>query len=160
MALGIGIARAINHSTVSYPLTSRVQTESFLAASSISERYQTAQQLYMDTCGKCHIPISPSVLPSESWQKILENPDQHYGVSVDFIRLTQVLLWEYLATFSRPVSRNEPVPVFVTQSRYFKAIHPRVDLPKPATIKTCIACHPNAQQYDYQTLSSEWDNAP
>lgn len=159
MALGIGIARAINHSTVTPSLTSISKPSTFLA-STIVERYKTSQQLYIDTCGSCHIPISPGVLPSETWKAILENPSQHYGASIDIIRITQVLLWEYLATFSRPASRNEPVPMFVTQARYFKALHPRVDLPKPATLKTCIVCHPAAQQYDYQTVSSQWENAP
>lgn len=160
MALGIGIARAINHSIDNNSLTPIHQTHNFLSANKILERYQTAQQLYIETCAGCHIPISPSVLPSESWKTILENPNKHYGVSLDFIRITQVLLWEYLATFSRPLSRNEPVPVYVGQARYFKALHPRVDLPKPTTLKTCIVCHPGAQQYDYQSLSPEWENAP
>ncbi|WP_013325314.1 low-redox potential cytochrome [Gloeothece verrucosa] len=160
MALGIGIARAINHSTDTGSPLSLTNRDPSLLASSILERYKTAQQLYIDTCSGCHIPISPSVLPSESWKSILEKPDRHYGTSVDMIRITQVLLWEYLATFSRPVSRDEPVPLYISQSRYFKALHPRVDLPKPSTLKTCVTCHPRAQQYDYQTLSPEWDNAP
>lgn len=161
MALGIGIARAINHNPIdTNSVTSVSAAQDFFLASSIVERYQTAQQLYIDTCSGCHIPVSPSVLPTESWKKILENPTTHYGESLDFIRITQVILWEYLATFSRPLSRNEPVPLYISQARYFKALHPRVDLPKPATLKTCIVCHPGAQQYNYQTLSPEWDNAP
>jgi hypothetical protein len=161
MALGIGFARAINHnSNDTSSLTSVSENKDLLLANSILERFKTSQQLYLETCAGCHIPVPPAVLPTESWKRILENPSSHYGTSVDMIRITQVLLWEYLATFSRPVSRNEPVPVYITQARYFKALHPRVDLPKPTTLKTCIVCHPAAQQYDYETVSPQWENAP
>jgi hypothetical protein len=100
-------------------------------------------------------------MPIETWKQLLEKPDKHYGTQLtEMIRLTQLLIWEYLSTFSRPLLPDEPVPFYVEQSRYFKALHPRVELPKPTTTKSCLICHPQAANFDYRTLSPEWEEAP
>jgi hypothetical protein len=128
------------------------------AVDPVPERFQTGQNLYLETCSGCHVPIPPQVLPTETLQAILENPDNHYGTSVPLVRITQVVIWDYVRNFSRPLSKEEPQPVYVGQSRYFKALHPQVDLPKPVTHQTCIVCHPQAGAFDYRTLSPEWEN--
>lgn len=145
ISIGITVAFALDNSKLMDP---------------VPERFQTGQDLYLDTCAGCHIPISPAVLPTETWQTILENPNNHYGTQVPLVRITQVLIWDYLRTFSRPLTREEPKPVYIEQSRYFKALHPRVTLPKPTSHKTCIVCHPGAENYDYRTLSAEWQDSP
>jgi hypothetical protein len=63
-------------------------------------------------------------------------------------------MWQYLQTFSRPVYGNEVVPYRLKNSRYFKALHPKVDLPENVRPQTCISCHPSANQFDFVTLSS------
>ena len=116
-------------------------------------KYKVGEELYLENCSGCHIPIPPAVLPSETWEKILENPDNHYGVKVEgLIRLTQVLIWEYVSRYSRPLSKNEGRPNYISQSRYFKALHPKVALPDPTTHRSCVECHPNAIKFDYRTL--------
>jgi hypothetical protein len=70
------------------------------------------------------------------------------------------LIWEYVSAFSRPLSINEPAPLLIEQSRYFKALHPKVKFSEPVTTKTCVTCHPGVAQFDYRTLTPEWDNAP
>ena len=127
----------------------------------VPTRYQPGYELYLETCSSCHIALPPGVLPSESWKKLLEEPDDHYGEQLtELIRITQLLIWEYLSTFSRPLLKDEPLPLYVERSRYFRALHPRVDLPDPTTSKTCLTCHPNASQFDYRTLTPEWEDAP
>ena len=127
----------------------------------IPPRYEIGYDLYLETCTTCHLPIPPAVMPIESWKQLLEQPDKHYGTSLKgFNRLTQRLLWDYLSAFSRPLSPNEPVPLYAEQSRYFKALHPRVELPKPLSPKTCLVCHPQATNFDYRTLAPEWGEAP
>lgn len=124
-------------------------------------RYQSGAKLYLETCSDCHLPIPPQVLPTETWQRLLEKPEDHYGTSVPgLIRLTQVLMWEYVRTYSRPLTQNEPMPFYVERSRYFKALHPRVELPDVVSHQTCITCHPNAKRLDYQTLAPAWQDAP
>lgn len=151
LLLGLGAAFALDSGTLK-------------STNAVPSRYQAGYDAYLETCSGCHLPIPPEVLPSESWKKLLEQPDKHYGTSLtgstELNRLTQRLMWDYLSAFSRPLSINEPLPLYVEQSRYFKALHPRVDLPKPTTSKTCVVCHPNAAQFNYRTLAPEWEDAP
>lgn len=148
LLLGLGAAFALDNGTLK-------------STDLVPSRYQLGYESYLETCSGCHLPIPPAVLPIESWKRLLEQPDKHYGTSLTgFNRLTQRLMWDYLSTFSRPLSINEPLPLYVEQSRYFKALHPRVDLPKPTSSKTCLVCHPKAEQFDYRTLTPEWENAP
>lgn len=126
-----------------------------------SPNYQLGQQLYLENCSSCHIPIPPGVLPTETWKQVLENPQDHYGTQVPTMLGPVVLLmWDYLRTFSRPVNPEESVPTLVAQSRYFKALHPKVELPEVVTNKTCVTCHQGANQLDYRSLTSEWEDAP
>lgn len=99
-------------------------------------------------------------MPTETWRKLLERPQNHYTTSLDLISLTQILIWDYLRAYSRPLGKDEPLPLYLEQSRYFKALHPRVPLPQPVTHKTCVSCHPNITNFDFRTLTNEWDNSP
>lgn len=123
---------------------------------------QVGKELYVSTCSGCHIPISPEVLPTETWQELLENPNKHYGTSIpNLIRLSQILIWDYLKASSRPLLlKDSPVPYYIEQSQYFKILHPRVEFTEPITHKSCIVCHPGVETFDYRTLTSEWDDAP
>lgn len=115
--------------------------------------YKVGEELYLQTCSGCHIPIPPAVLPVETWKTILENPLDHYGEKVEgLMRLTQVLIWNYLSNYSRNLLKDEVKPDFIAQSRYFKALHPQVELPQPTTHRTCVSCHPNAIKFDYRTI--------
>ena len=128
---------------------------------SFSERYQLAQEVYLENCSTCHIPIPPGVLPTETWQEILEKPEKHYGEQLpNIVSVSVILMWEYFQTFSRPLNPGEGKPALVEQSRYFKALHPRVDLPEPVTLQSCLVCHPGAAKLDYRSLASEWEDGP
>jgi hypothetical protein len=99
-------------------------------------------------------------MPSETWRQLLPDP-QHYGLTLKPLENPNLrVVWEYLRTYSRPQAADETVPYRIYQSRFFKALHPRVDLPTKAGLNTCISCHPGADRYDFRTLSSEWQNAP
>lgn len=120
--------------------------------------YQLGQELYVQNCSGCHIPIPAEVLPTDTWQEILEKPGKHYSTALPKLSsINTRLIWSYLKTYSRPSLERELKPEFVTQSRYFKALHPQVDLPKPVTHQSCILCHPGAKKLDYISLSSEFD---
>ena len=125
----------------------------------VNDNYQLAQELYIQNCSSCHIPIPAEVMPTDTWQEILEKPGKHYGTSLPKLSsINARLIWNYLKTSSRPLLARELKPEFVTQSRYFRALHPKVDLPKPVTHQSCILCHPGAKQLDYLSLSSELDS--
>ena len=127
----------------------------------VPTRYEPGFQAYMETCASCHIAIPPEVLPTESWREILRKPDNHFGVVIpNYNRLTQLLIWDYMSNFSRALPPDSPLPLYVEKSRYFKALHPRVTMPPDMTSKTCVTCHPNVANFNFRTLTPEWDDAP
>jgi hypothetical protein len=118
---------------------------------------QLGQEIYLNNCSSCHIPIAAEVLPTETWKALLSNPDKHYGQSLPkMFGLNQYLMWQYLSNYSRPLLKDEPMPMYIASSRYFRALHPQVELPKPANSQTCASCHPNLSKLDYRTLSPQW----
>ena len=126
----------------------------------VSKNYQLGQELYLQNCSSCHIAIAPEVLPTEAWRKILQKPQQHYGTKLpDMVGPERLLIWNYLRNFSRALATEEPMPSYIEQSRYFKALHPLVKLPKPTTIQTCTTCHAGVAELNYRTLTPEGENS-
>ncbi|MBE9221676.1 diheme cytochrome c family protein [Cyanobacterium stanieri LEGE 03274] len=123
----------------------------------VAERHRVGKEIYLENCSTCHIAIPPAVLPTETWKTILENPLNHYGTRLEgIIRFNQVLMWQYLSTYSRPISVNETEPKFIAQSRYFFALHPGVEVPSPVSHTSCVECHSRVSDFDFRTLTEEW----
>ncbi|MEG3978851.1 diheme cytochrome C [Microcoleus sp. herbarium8] len=126
----------------------------------IPEAYQLGQQLYLENCATCHIGLPPQVLPTETWRRLLQDPE-HYGQTIKLlVDPPRLLVWNYLQTFSRPQPKEEDLPYRAANSRYFKALHPRVKLPQPANLSSCVTCHPGASKYNFRKLTPEWENSP
>ena len=156
IALGWGMALAINA-----PTNVEFVSQAPSTPASASNNLRLGKKVYLENCSSCHTPIPPEVLPTETWKQILEKPQRHYGTGLPkMISPLVVLMWDYLRTFSRPLPPEAIVPEYVYQSRYFKALHPRVELPTAASHKTCTSCHSGAKQLDYRRLTPEWENAP
>ncbi len=125
----------------------------------IPTRHQLGQQLYLENCATCHIAIPPAVLPSETWKDLLQDP-QHYGAQLTpLVDPPRTLVWRYLLTFSRSVIADEQKPYHVNDSRYFKILHPRVKLPRPVQLTSCVTCHLGAGDYNFRSLTPEWENS-
>lgn len=127
----------------------------------VEPEYQLGHELYIENCSSCHIAIPPQVFPSQTWQQLLQD-DQHYGATIEpFTGPSLLLVWNYMRTYSRSVSQKEDViPYRLNRSGYFKALHPRVEFPQPVSLSSCVSCHPGASQYNYRSLSAEWQNSP
>jgi hypothetical protein len=117
---------------------------------------QLAQDAYLENCATCHAGVPPGVLPTETWQQLIQDP-QHYGVEIKPLQNPyRSLVWNYFRTFSRPKLINETIPYRLAQSRLFTALHPKVKFLQPIRLGSCVTCHPGAAKYDFQTLTSEW----
>ncbi len=125
----------------------------------VTEGDKVGQDLYLQNCATCHVGLPPAIMPSETWRQLLQE-SEHYGATLAINRLDKQIIWQYLRKFSRPHAADEAVPFRIYQSRYFTALHPRVELPTKAGLGSCISCHPGAGQYDFRSLSAEWQNAP
>jgi hypothetical protein len=53
--------------------------------------------------------------------------------------------------------QDEVTPYRLKDSRYFKALHPGVNLPRPVQIGSCVTCHPGAGEYNFRSLSAKWE---
>ncbi len=127
----------------------------------VPNRYQLGRELYLENCATCHIALPPEVLPMETWRRLLQEPEQHYGKELERITGPSLLImWDYLRTFSRPLGAKEPTPYRVSESRFFKALHPRVKFPQSVNPAGCVTCHPGVAQHNYRSLTPEWENSP
>ena len=125
----------------------------------VDNNAELGKEFYIENCSRCHIPLPAEVLPTDTWQKILENPGDHYGESLPkMVSITVRLIWSYLRFYSRPSLEGEVTPEFVTNSRYFKALHPLVELPRPVSYQSCKICHTGTATLDYRLLTPEWDD--
>ncbi|AUC61711.1 hypothetical protein AA637_11375 [Cyanobacterium sp. HL-69] len=150
---------AISWSTIMGSITTKAMANPMAPKSvdKVADNYKVGKEIYLENCSSCHLAIPPAVLPTDTWKTILENPLNHYGTRLQgVIRFNQVLMWQYLSTYSRPISVNETEPKFIAQSRYFFALHPGVDLPSPVSHTSCLECHSRASDFDFRTLSEEW----
>ncbi|MGK7923061.1 MAG: diheme cytochrome C [Trichodesmium sp.] len=143
------ISTATNISPIDSELISNVDV--------VPKRHQLGLSLYLENCATCHIAVPPQVLPTETWQIILRD-SQHYGVQLpSLVDPPRQLIWNYLQVSSRRKSQqDERIPYRISSSRYFKALHPKVELPQQINIKGCVSCHPKVNNFDFRTLSSEW----
>ncbi|MDX2096808.1 MAG: diheme cytochrome C [Leptolyngbyaceae cyanobacterium bins.59] len=120
-----------------------------------------AQEVYLERCATCHIGVPPGVLPTETWRQILLDAPRHYTTQITPLdSTTRLLLWQYLRNFSRTLREDEEMPFQVSRSRYFTALHPRVKVSRSLQLSGCISCHPGAKQYNFRSLTAEWENAP
>ncbi len=145
--------------TTNVSRASTLNNHSNLLIAQVESSADLGREFYIENCGSCHIPIPAEVLPTDTWQKILEQPRDHYGETLPkMVNINVRLIWSYLKSYSRPSLEGETTPEFITNSRYFKALHPLVDLPKPVSYQSCKLCHTGTATLDYRSLTPEWDD--
>ncbi len=157
LSLTISLAWGISTGTEARELSLGVNIAQMGAVDWVSPEYQLGQQLYLENCSSCHIAVPPQVLPTQTWQQLLQDT-QHYGVELPaLVDPPRLIIWNYLQRYSRPLlPQEEIVPYRVNRSRYFKALHPNIDFPQAVTLKGCVSCHPGANQNNFRQLTPEW----
>ncbi|MBE9234532.1 cytochrome C [Anabaena aphanizomenioides LEGE 00250] len=123
----------------------------------VRAQYKLGKELYIENCSTCHLALPPEVFPTQTWKNILED-SQHYGATITpLIGIQRNLVWKYVSTFSRVQLQDEETPYRLNRSRYFKALHPGVELPNPVTMGSCVSCHSGANEYNFRQLTAEWE---
>lgn len=144
----------------SSPQSAQAVAASIGTVDTVPPNLKLAQETYLARCATCHVGLPPAVLPNVSWRAILQDSN-HYGVPWNPLRNPDLALtWKYLQTNSRQLNPEEQVPYRVARSRYFRILHPRVKFTEPVTVGTCVSCHIGAPQFDFRTLSPQWQNSP
>ena len=122
-------------------------------------------QTYREACGECHLAYQPELMPSGSWQKILNQLDDHFGEEIEVDPDTIKTISEYLKTNSAENSLSKrskkimrslgyQVPMRITDIPYIRREHHELD---PAiferksigSMANCEACHINADKGIY-----------
>lgn len=154
MLMGMGLAQALEPK--SNPLVQTDQNIEIGTVDPVSDRDRLGQELYLESCKSCHLAIPPAVMPTQTWQVLLQDP-QHYGAIIDLPQGPErKILWNYLRNMSRPIAnKDERIPYRIADSRYFKALHPKVKFETKAKLTTCISCHPSANDFNFRKLSAE-----
>ena len=154
LAMGWGLASVTN----AQPSAENSASDAIGTVDPVPARYKLGQELYLENCATCHNPVSPAVLPTQTWQQVLQD-SQHYGVKLPpLVDPPRLLVWNYLQNYSRSQAKEEETPYRVEDSRYFKALHPQVKLPRPLEITSCVSCHPSAAEYNFRRLTPEWES--
>ena len=122
-------------------------------------------QTYREACGECHLAYQPELMPSGSWQKILNQLDDHFGEEIEVDPDTKKTISEYLKTNSAENSLSKrskkimrslgnEVPMRITDIPYIRREHHELD---PAIFKrksigsmvNCEVCHITADKGIY-----------
>jgi hypothetical protein len=117
---------------------------------------------YKSTCEGCHFPYPPELLPVASWNKIINQLDQHFGEQVPIDPPSQEEISKYLGKSGADRSSTETAvniikslkgqtPLRITEIPYIRGKHHEISketLSRKAigSLSNCIACHKKAEQ--------------
>ncbi|MBP0022142.1 MAG: cytochrome C [Cyanobacteria bacterium SBLK] len=152
LAIGFGIAVALGTNRPVY--SQSPEQMSFLkSVDPVPEGVGFARDVYVDRCGECHIALPTEILPTESWRSILQELPQHYNTTTrQIISPEIILMWNYIQLFSRTYGDSDDPPFRIDDSRYFRALHPKVNFQQIQTANTCTTCHDRASEFNFRSL--------
>jgi cytochrome b len=117
---------------------------------------------WREECGSCHLSFHPSLLPKRSWEKLLAQQSQHFGVDLGLDSATTASLLKYALNNAAEKHQTEPafkidsslqanaVPMRITETPYWTKKHSEIlavdwKLPWIKSKTHCEACHQDAQ---------------
>lgn len=111
---------------------------------------------YQQECSSCHLAYSPALLPAQSWARVMNNLENHYGTdaSLDEATVIEISNWLQVNAAGHKAARQQPPEDRITKSRWF--IHEHDDIrdqvwlrPSIKSAANCAACHTRAEQGDF-----------
>ena len=108
---------------------------------------------YLEACGDCHYAYPPQLLPTNSWQNIMANLDNHYDDNAELEDAQWQVISNYLSNMSggwSPLYRQKydgKSPERITKLRYFTYEHHDFpsewveDNPQVGSFSNCNSCH-------------------
>ena len=122
-------------------------------------------ETYKQECGACHFNYNPGLLPSASWEKILNILPSHFGEDVSINEKSMNEIIKYLTENSAENSSSKrsrkilhslkgQIPLRISETPYIKEKHHELNssIFNRASIgsrSNCIACHTTAEQGNY-----------
>lgn len=121
---------------------------------------------WRESCGSCHGPFHPSLLPARSWAAHLDRPDDHFGLAWQFDAKTLAEIRAFLQQNSAETELTEAAyrinksipadvtPLRITETTFWTEKHVRIDSKTWSNAavgsrSNCQACHRDAQYGTY-----------
>ncbi len=120
---------------------------------------------YQNTCGGCHFVYPPGLLPSGSWEKILNRLKDHFGEEIPCETKDQKEISKYLTENGADRSSGEisakimkclkgAIPLRITEIPCFQSKHRNISKKvfsrkTIGSLSNCLACHKTAQQGNF-----------
>lgn len=111
---------------------------------------------YQQECSSCHLAYPPALLPAKSWQRIMNNLENHFGTdaSLDEATTQDISRWLEANSGGHKAARTEPPEDRITQSRWFIDEHDEIRdevwlRPSIKSAANCAACHTSADQGEF-----------
>ena len=111
---------------------------------------------HQQECGACHVAFAPGMLPAASWQRLMSDLPRHFGTdaSLDPAGAREIGAWLSANAGTSWRTREQPAEDRITRSTQFVRKHREVPagawkLPKVRSAVNCAACHPRADQGDF-----------
>lgn len=122
---------------------------------------------YQKECASCHFGFQAGLLPKRSWEKMMDNLEDHFQSDASLDANTTAYLKDYLIRNSADSTQqykkskklvrsidSTDTPLRITQLKYFKKEHR--EIPKRmitqeevGSLSNCMACHTNADKGSY-----------
>ena len=120
---------------------------------------------YTESCGDCHFPYQPGLLPSGSWDKILNSLEDHFGEDIELEPKFKKIIVKYLHANAANYSSSKisakimkclghQTPLRITEIPYIRKKHHEIQLDvfkreSIGSFSNCSACHKTAEKGIY-----------
>ncbi len=104
-----------------------------------------------EECGECHMAFQPALLPAESWMRIMDGLNDHFGDDASLPADVTAHIRAHLTAHAGRIGdarivRITEQPWFVREHRFHPSVWKR---PEIGVRNNCPACHPRAEQGKY-----------
>lgn len=114
--------------------------------------------VHINSCGSCHLPYSPGLLPLQSWTLIMAGLDDHFGAVVDLSEEDSAHILTYIEKYALKAGQNsimgrlaENLPdtpfLRITELPAFVVMHNNAaqqlgfEDNEQVSLSTCESCH-------------------
>ncbi len=145
--------------------------ETFLTKSRFEKRnFQVENPSFYEKCSKCHKTYPPFMLPHDSWIRLMDGLDNHFGEQImenNITKSEQATIKEYLLTHSAESSTHKVAfktldslgdmrPISMSKVPYWRESHKSIDkaifkTPPIKKASNCFVCHPD---FEYGILDN------
>ncbi len=114
-------------------------------------------KLVLEECGACHLAFQPAFLPAISWEKMMNELENHFGEDASLDKEMTREITNYMmanAQKNKIVNFDNP-PLRITELRWFKHEHGEreaknmLNKKKLNSYVDCAACHKGADKGYY-----------